>query len=131
MAYSPNLTLAWSVDEGSVGYATVSQDGVVTFLEAGRYHDVTINVSATTAAGGTIGDSITFTLTDPVTEFGATGSATATYGYGDDVDTIITNATSTSIGWDTNVLAIKSLVKGNEYVRYSRIRFKWKTLLLV
>ncbi len=115
VAYSPNLTLNWSVDEGSAGYATVSQDGVVTFLDAGRYHDVTINVSATTAAGGTLGDSITFTLTDPVTEFGATGSATATYGYGDDVDTIITTATSTSIGWDTNVLAIKSLVKGNEY----------------
>lgn len=115
VAHSPNLTLNWSVDEGSAGYATVSQDGVVTFLEAGRYHDVTINVSATNAAGGTLGDSITFTLTDPVTEFGATGSATATYGYGDDVDTIITTATSTSIGWDTNVLAIKSLVKGNEY----------------
>ena len=115
VAYSPNLTLNWSVDEGSAGYATVSQDGVVTFLEAGRYHDVTINVSAANAAGGTLGDSITFTLTDPVTEFGATGSATATYGYGDDVDTIITTATSTSIGWDTNVLAIKSLVKGNEY----------------
>ncbi|MFR6640456.1 MAG: Ig-like domain-containing protein [Christensenellales bacterium] len=103
VAYSPNLTLNWSVDEGSAGYATVSQDGVVTFLEAGRYHDVTINVSATTAAGGTLSDSITFTLTDPVTALAANGVDSVTYGYGEESDTVLISTTGTSDSWRYNV----------------------------
>lgn len=102
VAYSPNLTLNWSVDEGSAGYATVSQDGVVTFLEAGRYHDVTINVSAANAAGGTLGDSITFTLTDPVTALAVNGVDSITYGYGEEADTILISTTGTSDSWRYN-----------------------------
>ena len=102
VAHSPNLTLNWSVDEGSAGYATVSQEGVVTFLEAGRYHDVTINVSAANAAGGTLGDSITFTLTDPVTALAVNGVDSITYGYGEEADTILISTTGTSDSWRYN-----------------------------
>ena len=113
---APSLTLNWSVADESATYATVDQNGVVTFLEAGRYHDITINVTSTSSKGKPLSASVTFKLNDTVKEFDARGDKTTIkYGSGSEIDTIITTSSATEIKWQENELEIKSLIKGSGY----------------
>ena len=113
---APSLTLNWSVAGESATYATVDQNGVVTFLEAGRYHDITINVTSTSSKGKPLSASVTFKLNDTVKEFDARGDKTTIkYGSGSEIDTIITTSSATEIKWQENELEIKSLIQGSGY----------------
>lgn len=113
---APSLTLNWSVADESATYATVDQNGVVTFLEAGRYHDITINVTSTSSKGKPLSASVTFKLNDTPNEFDARGDKTTIkYGSGSEIDTIITTSSATEIKWQENELEIKSLIKGAGY----------------
>lgn len=113
---APSLTLNWSVADESATYATVDQNGVVTFLEAGRYHDITINVTSTSSKGKPLSASVTLKLNDTVKEFDARGDKTTIkYGSGSEIDTIITTSSATEIKWQENELEIKSLIKGSGY----------------
>lgn len=113
---APSLTLNWSVADECAEYATVNNKGVVTFLEAGRYHDITINVSATSSKGKPLSASVTFKLNDTVKEFDARGDKTTIkYGSGSEIDTIITTSSATAIEWQKNELEIKSLIQGSGY----------------
>ena len=113
---APSLTLNWSVADESATYATVDQNGVVTFLGAGRYHDITINVTSTSSKGKPLSASVTFKLNDTVKEFDARGDKTTIkYGSGSEIDTIITTSSATEIKWQENELEIKSLIKGASY----------------
>ena len=113
---APSLTLNWSVADECAEYAIVNNKGVVTFLEAGRYHDITINVSATSSKGKPLSASVTLKLNDTVKEFDARGDKTTIkYGSGSEIDTIITTSSATEIKWQENELEIKSLIKGAGY----------------
>ena len=96
-SYTPTLTLNWTVADDCADYATVDENGVVTFLEAGRYHDVTINVSTENSAGVELTDSITIALNDTVNTHISAGSG-ATLKYSSAADTNEVVATTTSSG---------------------------------
>lgn len=113
---APSLTLNWSVADESATYATVDQNGVVTFLEAGRYHDITINVTSTSSKGKPLSASVTFKLNDTPKKLIATGSTLVKYSSGTD-ETIVATSSLKSTAWDANVVYFADVVKygGGEY----------------
>lgn len=113
---APSLTLNWSVADDCATYATVNNKGVVTFLEAGRYHDITINVSATSSKGKPLSASVTFKLNDTPKKLIATGSTLVKYSSGTD-ETIVATSSLKSTAWDANVVYFADVVKygGGEY----------------
>lgn len=113
---APSLTLNWSVADESATYATVDQNGVVTFLEAGRYHDITINVTSTSSKGKPLSASVTFKLNDTPKKLIATGSTLVKYSSGTD-ETIVATSSLKSTAWNANVVYFADVVKygGGEY----------------
>lgn len=108
---APSLTLNWSVADESATYATVDQNGVVTFLEAGRYHDITINVTSTSSKGKPLSASVTFKLNDTVNSHFTAGNG-VTLEYVSATDTNEITATTSSSG----TINLIDIVKGTSPV---------------
>ncbi len=108
---APSLTLNWSVADESATYATVDQNGVVTFLEAGRYHDITINVTSTSSKGKPLSASVTFKLNDTVNSHFTAGNG-ITLEYVSATDTNEITATTSSSG----TINLIDIVKGTSPV---------------
>lgn len=108
---APSLTLNWSVADESATYATVDQNGVVTFLEAGRYHDITINVTSTSSKGEPLSASVTFKLNDTVNSHFTAGNG-ITLEYVSATDTNEITATTSSSG----TINLIDIVKGTSPV---------------
>lgn len=104
---APSLTLNWSVADECAEYATVNNKGVVTFLEAGRYHDITINVSATSSKGKPLSASVTLKLNDTVKDLTPSSKATTRYGYGNEINTFIISSFESTDKWDNNVTFVE------------------------
>lgn len=108
---APSLTLNWSVADESATYATVDQNGVVTFLGAGRYHDITINVTSTSSKGKPLSASVTFKLNDTVNSHFTAGNG-VTLEYVSATDTNEITATTSSSG----TINLIDIVKGTSPV---------------
>lgn len=108
---APSLTLNWSVADESATYATVDQNGVVTFLGAGRYHDITINVTSTSSKGKPLSASVTFKLNDTVNSHFTAGNG-ITLEYVSATDTNEITATTSSSG----TINLIDIVKGTSPV---------------
>lgn len=108
---APSLTLNWSVADECAEYATVDQNGVVTFLEAGRYHDITINVTSTSSKGKPLSASVTFKLNDTVNSHFTAGNG-ITLEYVSATDTNEITATTSSSG----TINLIDIVKGTSPV---------------